>query len=154
MLGRFRSAPHQARTIALHEDLERESEVGTSSDRSFGFVFTVAWVVIALWPTAHGRPVRLWALALAAIFLTLALLLPASLAPLNRLWARLGLILHHLTNPVIMGLLFYLTLTPFGLVMRLFGRDPLRRRFESDAETYWIPRRPPGPAPDTMRNQF
>ncbi len=76
------------------------------------------------------------------------------LAPLNRAWARLGLVLHRLTNPLVMAVIFYLAVTPTALVLRLFGKDPLRRRFEPEAESYWIERRPPGPAPESMRHQF
>ncbi|MGH7412618.1 MAG: SxtJ family membrane protein, partial [Candidatus Rokuibacteriota bacterium] len=90
----------------------------------------------------------------AAIFLTLALVRPRTLAPLNRLWLRLGLVLHACISPVILGLLFYGTVAPIGLLLRLFGKDVLRLRFEPASPTYWIERRPPGPAPDTMPRQF
>jgi hypothetical protein len=98
--------------------------------------------------------VRSWSLAVAVAFLVLALVLPRALAPLNRLWFRTGLLLHAGINPVIMGLLFYTTVTPTGLIMRLLGKDPLRLQFDRQATTYWIPRCPPGPSPDTMRRQF
>ena len=77
----------------------------------------------------------------------------AVLALFNRLWMMLGLLLHGIVNPIVMGLLFYGTILPTGLVMRLRGRDLLRLRRDPAAETYWITRTP-GPAPETMRDQF
>jgi len=76
------------------------------------------------------------------------------LRPLNRLWLRFGLLLHAVMNPLIMGLLFYGTVMPIGLLMRLFGKDPLNLKRDAQASSYWIMRTPPGPAPDTMSNQF
>jgi hypothetical protein len=76
------------------------------------------------------------------------------LEPLNRVWSRFGLVLHACISPVIMGLIFYTTVTPIGLVRRWLGADPLRLRLDRDAATYWIERHPPGPAPDTMPRQF
>lgn len=97
---------------------------------------------------------RVWALVLTAAFFLAALARPRILAPLNRLWLRVGLLLHACLSPVILGLVFYTTVTPIGLVRRLLGADPLRLRLDRDAVTYWIERDPPGPAPDTMRRQF
>jgi hypothetical protein len=80
---------------------------------------------------------------------------PAVLGPLNRWWLQLGLLLQQrLVTPVIMALLFFGTVTPIALVLRLLGKDLLRLRLDREADSYWIERRPPGPAPDTMRNQF
>ncbi len=139
---------------STHESLERDSPVVGSSNRAFGLVFAGACLIIMLWPVARGHGVRWWALPPAGVFLLLALLYPSALGPLNRLWTLFGLLLHRIVNPLVMGLLYYLTITPFGVVMRLMGRDLLRLQFEADAESYWILRHPPGPAPDTMRNQF
>ena len=74
--------------------------------------------------------------------------------PFNRLWFNFGMALHNIVNPLVMGLLFYLTITPMALIMRLIGKDPLRRNFEPEAKSYWIERRPAGPAPESMRHQF
>jgi hypothetical protein len=73
---------------------------------------------------------------------------------LDRLWLRVGLVLHRVVNPLVLGVMFYGVITPFGLAMRWAGRDPLRKRFDPLAQSYWIERRPPGPAPETMSNQF
>jgi Saxitoxin biosynthesis operon protein SxtJ len=145
---------------ATHEDLRRRGAVKTSSNRAFGLVFATVFALIALWPLfarwlldgAGG--VRLWALALAAAFVVIALAAPRWLAPLNRLWTAFGLVLHRITNPLVMGLLFYGAVTPTGLIRRGLGKDPLRRKRDPAAASYWIERIPPGPAPESMERQF
>lgn len=139
---------------ATHERMVREETVQGSSDRSFGLVFAAVFAIIGLWPLIGDGAVRIWSLAVSLVFLALALLRPMVLAPLNRLWTRFGLLLHHIVNPIIMGLLFYLVVTPTGLVMRMLGKDLLRLRFDPQAKSYWIERQPPGPAPETMKDQF
>ncbi len=142
------------RSAEIHERLVAEKVVRGSSDRSFGLVIAIVFGLLGLWPLVQGRPVRWWSLAVAAIVLLAALALPRTLGLLNRLWLKMGLLLHACINPVIMGLLFYTTVTPIGLLMRLLGRDLLRLRFDPDAPTYWIERCPRGPSPDTMPRQF
>ena len=115
-----------------------------------------AFALIALAPLLH-RPaggIRSWSLLVSAGFAALAWLAPRALAPLNRLWAAFGLLLHRLVSPVVLSLLFFCTIAPVGLLMRLFGQDPLRLRRDSSAASYWVRREPPGPAPETMKNQF
>lgn len=125
-----------------------------SSDRVFGLVMAVFFAALACWPLLHGQAPRTWALALAAGFALAALLQPHCLAPLNRLWTRFGLLLHRITNPIILGLAFFLTIVPIGLIMRLTGHDPLRLKRDAAADSYWIERRPPGPAPSSFPRQF
>ena len=141
-------------TQGFHEDLGRKDEVKGSSDRTFGLVFAVLFAVIGLWPLLGGDAVRIWSLGLAVAFLARALVAPGLLAPLNRLWMRFGLLLHKVVSPLVLGLMFYATVTPIGLIMRLLGKDPLGRGFDPAAKSYWIERDPPGPAPETMKNQF
>ncbi len=137
-----------------HERLVVEEVVTGSSNRAFGLTFALVFAFVGLWPLVRGRPVRGWAVIVAAIFLLAALAIPLVLSPLKRLWLKFGLLLHACMSPVIMGLVFYSTVTPMGIVGRMLGWDPLRLRFESDALTYWIERDPPGPTPDTMPRQF
>lgn len=144
----------KAQAGETHERLAVDEVVSGSSNRSFGFTFSVLLACVGLWPLMRGRTVRGWALIVAAAFLLAALARPRVLAPVNRLWLRFGLLLHACISPIIMGLVFYTTLTPIGLVRRMLGKDPLRLRFDRDAVTYWIERHPPGPAPDTMPRQF
>jgi len=141
-------------TSGTHENVARDQEVTASSDRSFGFTFAGFFLLVGLWPLTRGGPVRAWAFVVSAIFLMAALVRPGLLAPLDRLWLRVGLVLHRVVNPLVLGVMFYGVITPFGLAMRWAGRDPLRKRFDPLAQSYWIERRPPGPAPETMSNQF
>lgn len=138
----------------MHESLDREHRIKSSSDRAFGFVLAAFFALIGAWPLMSGSSPRWWALAICAAFSLSASVHPPLLRPLNKIWTKFGLILHRVTNPLLMGIIFFLVVTPTGILMRLTGRDPLNRRFERSASTYWIPRTPPGPEPDTMKNQF
>jgi len=124
------------------------------SERSFGLVFAVFFAIVALWPLKSGGEVRLWAAGLAGVFLVIALIHPALLKPLNLVWFKFGLLLHKIMTPLIMGLLFFLTVTPIGLLMRATGKDPMRLKRHPATNSYWITRDPPGPAPASMKNQF
>ncbi len=137
----------------FHEDYRRP-EAMSSSDRSFGIVFAVVFAIVALWPLMHAGTARVWAAAICAAFLAVALARPSVLAPLNRAWAAFGRLLHKITNPIVMALIFYGAVLPTALIMRAQGKDPLRRRFDRDATSYWIEREPPGPEPDSMNRQF
>jgi Saxitoxin biosynthesis operon protein SxtJ len=138
----------------LHENFIREEDAPAGSDRAFGLVLGGVLGLIGLLPLLRGHGARWWALGLAGAFFLASATQPALLGPLNRLWHRLGLLLHSVVSPVVLGLLFFTTVTPIGLLMRALGRDLLRLRFEPDAPTYWIERRPPGPSPDSMPRQF
>lgn len=122
----------------LHETLHREQPVVGPSNRSFGITFAAVFTVIALWPLSSGGPVRTWAAAAATLCAVLALLWPGALAPVNRAWLQLGLRLHRIVNPVVMGVLFYGVVTPFGAVVRLVRRDaPARLRIDRNLPSYW-----------------
>ena len=137
-----------------HENFSRQEDIKSSSDRSFGLVIATVFLIITLWPLIRGEPTRWWALAVATVFAALALLWTAALAPLNKCWTKLGVLLYRVLSPIVLGLLFYVTVTPIALLMRLLGKDPLRLRRDPDAASYWIERTPPGPAPESMKNQF
>ena len=137
-----------------HEDLTREEHSEGSSDRSFGFVFAAVFVLVALMPLIHGHAVRWWSASLAVLFALVAWMQPALLSHLNKGWTRFGLLLGAVVSPIALGVLFFLVITPIGLLMRLTGKDPLRLKFERSDESYWIRREPPGPKPDSLTNQF
>lgn len=137
-----------------HDRYVREKELQGSSDRTFGIVFSGAFGILGFLPLANGKDPRFWAVAIAAAFLGFACFIPSILSPLNRLWTRVGLLLHKVMSPLALGVMFFAVVTPMGVLMRWLGRDPLRLRFDKDAPHYWIERKPPGPAPDTYRNQF
>jgi len=137
-----------------HESYERREDVRGSSNRSFGIVFAVVFTVIGLLPLMLGSGLRLWSLAVAALFLLFALAFPSVLAPLNRMWLRFGMFLHKIVSPIVLGIMFYLVITPIGLLMRAFGKDPLRLAFDKQSSSYWIDRLPPGPLPESFKDQF
>lgn len=140
--------------MSANEPIVAHRKVVAGSNRSFGIVFAVVFGLIGAWPLVSGKAPRLWAAGIAIAFAIVALAAPHWLAPLNRLWFRVGLLLHRVVNPVVMGLIFFLTVVPVGLLMRAFGKDPLRLRREPEADSYWIVRAPPGPEPGSMSRQF
>ena len=139
---------------AFHEDFAARDEPRQSSDRTFGLIFAVVFLLVSLWPAISGGAVRWWAAAIAILFLVTAIARPKLLSGLNRLWTLLGAILHRIANPILMGTIFFLVVTPIGLIMRLLGKRPLDLKFDPDAESYWKKREPPGPPPESMKNQF
>jgi nitrate reductase NapE component len=140
--------------MATHEDLSRTHDVKASSNRSFGWVFTAVFLIIALWPLVSGGMVRWWSVFVAAAFALVTVAAPNLLALPNRLWLRFGLLLNRIISPVVLALLFYFVVTPMGALMRVFGKDSLRLRRRGSDATYWIKRDPPGPKPDSMNHQF
>ena len=139
---------------STHEVFHREEKVVAGSDRSFGVVMAVALAAVTLLNAQHSGRLWPWTGGLAALFLASGLLRPSILSPLNLIWLRFGLLLHRVVNPIVMALLFYGTVLPTGLVMRMMGRDLLRLKRQPDADSYWIERQPPGPSPETMKDQF
>jgi hypothetical protein len=139
---------------STHESFSRDEEIVAGSDRSFGLVMAGACAVVSLLNGWHAGRIWPWTTGLAAIFLIAATLRPVVLIPFNRIWLKFGLLLHRIVNPVIMALLFYGTVLPTGLIARAMGKDLLRLKREPDAASYWIVRAPPGPAPETMKDQF
>ncbi len=127
---------------------------GGSSDRSFGVVFAIFFLVVALLPLWSREAARTWALVASGAFLAGALVAPRALRPLNRAWMLLGGALHRIASPVALAILFYGVVTPTALVMRLAGKDPLRLRRDPQARSYWIARTPPGPPPESLKDQF
>jgi hypothetical protein len=150
------SAPANSDRAALTAVLspEQDTAVKPSSNSVFGLVFAVFFALVAVLPIVRGHAIRLWALPFSALFLLAALAAPKILTPLNRAWTALGSLLHAVVNPLVLGILFYLVFTPFGWVLRRMGKDFLRLRSAPGAPTYWIPRQPPGPTPESMSRQF
>src|SRR5579863_4670272 len=139
----------------MHENLERREKIKGSSDRSFGLVIAAGFAVVALLPLLHApHQPRWWAFAIAIAFALSALLWPKRLGVLNRLWLRFGLLLSAVVSPIILGLLFYTTLLPIGVLMRVFGKDPLRLRADRTSGTYWVQRVSPSAATNSMKHQF
>ena len=138
----------------FHEDLTRSEAVRASSDRNLGLVFAGFLMVVGLWPVRLGGQVRIPAIAGAGLLLVVAICLPGTLRPVNRIWTAFGLLLGRFVNPIVTAILFFCVFAPVGLVRRLMGKDPLRLKPAADADTYWIARQPPGPRPESMSKQF
>jgi hypothetical protein len=137
-----------------HEDFTRGQEVKTSSNRAFGWVFTIVFLIIALWPLVFGGAPRWWSLIVGGLVAVVTMTAPALLTIPNRLWLRFGLLLHRIVSPVLLAIMFYGVVTPMGVLMRAFGKDSLRLRRKGSEQSYWIKRDPPGPKPDSMSRQF
>lgn len=139
---------------SAHEDFSRAHTVQGSSNRAFGLVFAAVFAVVGLLPLWRGGGIRYWALGVAALLLAVSLVRPQLLGPANFLWTRLALVLNRVVSPVAMGVVFFLVATPTAILMRWFGKDPLRLRYDPAAKSYWLERTPPGPPPASMANQF
>ena len=125
------------------------------SNRSFGLLFSAVFLIIAVYSWAQGYPaqwLQIW-LVISGVFFGFALLFPAILTPLNKMWFALGLLLGKVVSPIVLGILFFLVITPVAIGKRLFGRDALlmKKRLVS---SYWIDRDPPGPKPESFKDQF
>jgi energy-coupling factor transporter transmembrane protein EcfT len=138
----------------LREHLGRDEPRAGGSDRNFGFVFAAACFLFGVLNYYRDHTIWHWWFAAAAIFLVLALVLPSALSVPNRIWTKFGLLLSYVMHPLIMGLLFFFTVTPIGMIMRAAGKDPLRSKLDRSATSYWLPRDPSGPAPNSFKNQF
>lgn len=140
--------------MRTHESVASICKVQERSNQKFGLAFAAIFFFVTFWPLVHLRSPRWWALPIAAAFLVLALFLPAWLSLLNRAWTNLGLLLSNITKPILMAALFFGVVTPLGWFLRWKGEDLLSLRFTPEAESYWIARCPPGPAPGSMIKQF
>ena len=120
------------------------------NNKSFGILFFIVFCIIGFWPVLKGNDVRYWSISLSLIFLILGLLNSKLLSPLNRLWFKFGIILGNFIAPIIMGLVFFLVVTPIGLIMKLLGKDLINLKKNKD-KTYWIEKKE---IKTSMKNQF
>ena len=125
-------------------------EIKISSNRSFGIVFFIVFLLIAVYPLLKGNDLRIWSLIISFIFLTLGLINSKILKPLNKLWFKFGLLLGKFISPLIMGIIFFVVVTPIGTIMRLLKKDLLNLKYNKK-ETYWIDKSGPK---SKMKNQF
>jgi hypothetical protein len=123
------------------------------SNRSFGWTFTGFFVLVGAYGLWRGGAAS-WVLALAALMAVVTLTRATWLTPLNRAWMKLGELMGRVVSPVVLGVIFFGVFTPFAVVMRLFGRDAMCRKWNAAAPSYWVKRDPPGPADDSYRNMF
>ena len=125
-------------------------EIKISSNRSFGIVFFIVFLLIATYPLLNNDHVRIWSLIISIVFLILGLLNSKILFPLNKIWFKFGILLGKIISPLIMGLIFFVVVTPIGLLMRLFNKDLLNLKFKK-SKSYWIEKSEPK---SKMKNQF
>ena len=125
-------------------------DIKISSNRSFGIVFFVFFVIVAIYPLINNGDIRIWSLVISIFFLILGLINSKLLTPLNKLWFKFGVLLGRLISPIIMGIIFFFVVTPIGLMLRIFGKDVLSLK-KNDAKSYWIKKN--GPI-SKMKNQF
>ena len=127
-----------------------EQKIKTSSNKSFGIVFFIVFLFIALYPLINDSDIRYWSLIVSLIFLILGLINSIILTPLNRLWFKFGILLGKIVSPIIMGIIFFLVVTPIGLLMRILGKDLLNLKYTKN-KSYWIEK---NDAKSKMKNQF
>lgn len=127
------------------------SEIKPGSNKSFGAVFSLFFFVVGIWPLVKGGEIRIFLLFIAAVFLVLTVFVPSVFTIPNRLWFKLGMLLGSIVSPIVMAILYICAIIPFSIIFRLKGRDALDRKFDSNAETYWITRTK---KPQSMKNQF
>ena len=137
---------------ATHESYERTEDLKGPSERSFGITFCVVFALFAGISLLRGGTWWPWLGGISLVFGAAGILFPQILSPLNRLWFKLGLLLHKVVTPIIMGILFYGLITPVGLLMRLSGKDPMRLKSDSTLTSYWIDREPIPSGGDHMKS--
>jgi Saxitoxin biosynthesis operon protein SxtJ len=140
---------------AYHEKVISHDDREPPSLKSFGLTFVVVFALIGLSPMVlHHLGPRYWALAVSSAFLVVTFVAPNLLKPLNQLWFRFGMVLHKIINPLVLGLMFVVVISPIALVLRLLGKRLIPLKPDAAVQSYWITRQPPGPAPESLRNQF
>jgi len=131
-------------------DKQFNNNIQISSNRSFGIVFFVIFILIALYPITYNEDIRIWSFMISFIFLFLGLLNSTILTPLNKLWFKFGIFLGRIVSTLVMGIIFFFIVTPIGIIMRIIGKDLLNLKFNNN-KSYWIDKNGPK---SKMKNQF
>ena len=126
-------------------------KIKSGTDRNFGLVFATIFLIICLFPLWFGKNIHFWALILSFIFFFCAILIPRVLSLPNKFWFKFGILLGTIISPIIMGIIFFLTVTPTGLIMRILGKDILNQRIDKSVKTYWLERKE---GATSMKKQF
>ena len=113
------------------------SNIKVSSNKSFGIVFFIFFLIVSLYPLIYNGEIRIWSIFISIIFLILGLLNSVLLSPLNFLWFKLGIFLGKIVSPLIMGLIYFIVVTPIGLIMRIIKKDVLNLKF-NNKKSYWV----------------
>ena len=128
-----------------------KSKIKISSNRNFGLVFFFVFLIVGLWPLLNEESPRFWSIVIAVIFLILGLLNSKLLTSLNKLWFKFGLFLGSIVSPIVMGLVFFLVITPTGFIMKIMNKDLLNNKYDNKKKSYWINR---SKTKNTMKQQF
>tara|TARA_Y100000590_G_scaffold1144_1_gene1495 strand:- start:120 stop:515 length:396 start_codon:yes stop_codon:yes gene_type:complete len=131
--------------------MKKKNKIKISSNRSFGIVFFVVFLIISVWPLLNENPLRIWAISVSIIFLILGLMNSKILTPLNLIWYKFGILLGILISPIVMGIVFFLVVTPTGFIMKILGKDLLNTNFNKEIKSYWINR---DNSKTSMKKQF
>lgn len=140
--------------MAIEQKVPQKTPPKQLDNRTFGLIFSAIFLVITLFPLVRGSSINLWSAYVCAAFALPALISPKLLTPLNWLFQKFGLVMHKITNPLLMGLVFFVTVLPTGLIMRLLGKDPMNRKLDPTASTYWITREDGKLSKESFDNQF
>ena len=128
-----------------------KSKIKMSSNRSFGLVFFFVFLIIGLWPLMREESPKIWLLIISIFFLVLGVVNSKLLTPLNKVWFKIGIFLGNLVAPIVMGIIFFLVVTPIGLIMKIIGKDVLQKKYDKKKKSYWIKR---DDSFNTMKRQF
>ena len=128
----------------------KNNNIKIATNKSFGVVFAIFFFIVSMFPLFKDEDIRIWAVIVAIIFLILGLLNSSVLSPLNKIWFKFGILLGNFISPIIMGVVFFIVVTPTSLIMRLFGKDILNLK-KNNKKSYWIEK---SPINSKMKNQF
>ena len=131
--------------------MRNNPKIKINSNRSFGIVFFFVFVIVSLWPLINENSLRVWSIFVAIIFLILGLMNSKLLTPLNILWFKFGKLLGFIIAPIVMGIVFFVVITPTGLIMKIIGKDLLNNKYNNKIKSYWINR---SKTKSTMKQQF
>ena len=140
----------RVRKLSMFENISHY-KIKAGTELNFGLVFAAVFVIISLYPLWFGKNIHLWACIIAFIFFFFAIFLPKALILANKLWFKLGSFLGAIVSPIIMGVIFFLTVTPTGMIMRLLGKDILNQKIKKTIKSYWIKKIK---TVSSMKNQF
>ena len=130
--------------------MNKNSDLKIGSNKSFGIVFFIVFLIVGLYPLVNNEELRIWSLIISLFFLILGSINSKILTPLNKIWFKFGILLGRIVSPVIMGVIFFFVVTPIALIMRIIGKDLLNLKFNKD-KSYWIEKTGPK---SKMKNQF
>ena len=129
----------------------KNNKIEISTNRSFGITFSAVFLIIGIWPLLNNEPIRIWSIVISLIFLLFGLMNSTLLTPFNKIWFKFGILLGSIVSPIAMSMVFFIVVTPIGICMRLLRKDILNRKFDKNANSYWISRNKPS---GSLKNQF